>query len=174
MTEQPHGTRATYQAGCRCRPCCVANAAYAAEQRKQHEPGYVDAGPVAAHLAELRRRGMGVERIAMTSGVSDATIWRIVGGAPTVHRETAETLLEVPFRPSLGSVISSVQAWRYVRLLKKDGYDVDTIAAAAGLPRLRFGRTRARVRTVLRIVRFYRTHVEEPDAEEDDPAAAGA
>ena len=169
MTDQPHGTRARYQGdGCRCRPCCVANAAYAAEQRKQHEPGYVDAGPVAAHLADLRRRGMGVERIAMTSGVSDATIWRIVGGAPSVLRATAETLLEVPFRPSLGSIVSSVQAWRYVRLIQKDGYTLDAIKTAVGTPRLRFGRTRARARTVLRIIKFYRTHVEEPSNADAD------
>lgn len=158
-----HGTRAHYQTGCRCLPCCAANAAYAQQQRKAHAPGFVDAGPAAAHLAYLRARGMGVERIAMVSGVSERTIWHLATGTQTtVRRDTAEALLEVPVSPSLGALVDSVKAWRLVRLLRKEGYTDQTIAAAAGQKTLHFGRTRAPWRIVRAIARFYQTHVEEP------------
>lgn len=55
---RPHGSRSTYQGGCRCTPCRAANAAYeaiyrAAKLRRQLMPGAIVRAPDAARQLRL-------------------------------------------------------------------------------------------------------------------------
>lgn len=153
----PHGTRACYQAGCRRLECRSANAAY----RRAHAH-YVDAGPAAAHCARLRAEGMGVPRIAALAGVAEATVWALVTGTrTTLQQATSAAVLGVPCRPALGSMVSGRSVHRLIQRAILEGFSRRHLAAVCGVSRL--PRAGMRLRTALKIRRFYRLYVQGRD-----------
>lgn len=93
-----HGDRATYTFGrCRCQPCRQANSAYQRQiYRDRHRPdGHgsrtTDATEAAAHIAMLRRHGVGLEQIERISGIARSTIVAITNGHR--HRVRATTAI---------------------------------------------------------------------------------
>lgn len=105
-----HGTNARYHlgpdgddqpGGCRCDPCTDAYRAYQTDYNARTEPRLVPAGPVRAHLLELRQHNIGPKTIARVSGVSHGSLSRLlygdyVRGTPPsakVRPETARILL---------------------------------------------------------------------------------
>jgi hypothetical protein len=93
-----HGTPACYGSGCRCRRCVAAarssERARLAELRVLHgeEPCYhLSTVALAAHVAELRRRGWSLRRIGLAAGLNPET----VGRALRVGRTDARTVARV-------------------------------------------------------------------------------
>lgn len=84
-----HGSRQAYVLDwCRCRPCREANnaAERAREKAKafgRYESGRVDAQPVREHIVMLMGFGIGLKRIAVLAGVSNATLGKILYGDPS-------------------------------------------------------------------------------------------
>lgn len=77
--EVEHGTRQSYAAGCKCKACKGAEAAYRADRRKSPR-GYVAAGKVRTHIALLVDDGVSCREIARRSGVGYRTVSRIGRG----------------------------------------------------------------------------------------------
>lgn len=77
-----HGTRGSYQAGCRCRPCRRAEAAYRAQLRTKHRCGRPILGvcisPVDARrrVRQLKREGYTAARIATLAGTGRLQLTR--------------------------------------------------------------------------------------------------
>lgn len=95
-----HGARATYTFGrCRCQPCRQANSAYQRQAYRDrhrpdgHGPRTIDAGDTAAHIAMLRRHGVGLEQIERMSGIARSTIVAIATGQRRRIRATTATAL---------------------------------------------------------------------------------
>lgn len=120
-----HGTlsRRKYH-GCNCEPCLEYERAYKRNRHRQIGYGtwqpFVDAEPVRAHLRALGKQGLGWQRAAELSGLSMATVEKLLygrqGRQPTrrVRPETADAILAVRFSfdalapgaqiPALGTV----------------------------------------------------------------------
>ena len=86
-----HGTRAAYlQDGCRCHPCRLANRT--AQQARRRAIAYdrwhpfVEAEPIRAHIAQLVRTGISLNRIAELSSVSRSALHALVYGKPSAGR----------------------------------------------------------------------------------------
>jgi lambda repressor-like predicted transcriptional regulator len=74
-------------------------AAYARTMRRLKANGwdpFAPAEPIRAHVATLRKSGLGRRSIAAAAGVNESTIRRISSGAPRVYRRVAELILAVP------------------------------------------------------------------------------
>lgn len=91
----------SYRDGCRCADCRRA----ATVHKQLNEVAgriLVDAGPVVAHLAEAKRRGMRLADVAVQAGVPLPQIYRLSGGKHAkTRRTTAEKVLAVPLRCEL-------------------------------------------------------------------------
>jgi hypothetical protein len=158
-----HGTRASYVADrCRCASCRKANLQHARARSRAVAYGvwqpYADAAPVREHLHELRRAGLGVERIIALSGVGSGTVRQLLyasahsGGPPTRLRTgTARKLLALrPERdvPADGSLCDASSTAERLRELLADGWSLAHLARLLGTDakRLRATISRHRVR----------------------------
>lgn len=104
-----HGTAYGYQLGCRARSECPADttctdAMLEAERVRRRTAGIpakelVDAGPVRAHVQDLRAAGMTVDRVADAADVPRATIKALLFsrgvGRPPVETLLAERAVQV-------------------------------------------------------------------------------
>ncbi|MEZ0090042.1 hypothetical protein [Streptacidiphilus sp. EB129] len=127
-----HGTEARYKGnktrpGCRC-PVCTRMVGQRTEARRlrrlEGNPHKIPAGPVIAHLAELRAADMSWGQIANAAGTSPSTPREIyVEQFATVLRSTADRILAVRphSRPATG-FISSIGAMRRLRALYALGH----------------------------------------------------
>ena len=110
VARHQHGERTAYVLDkCRCRECRdAANAYYHATVRRDAygQGPFVDPEPVRAHLASLSAAGLGWKQVARLTGVSNATIGKLVLGvrrpdgthrppSSKVRKETAEKILSV-------------------------------------------------------------------------------
>lgn len=175
MTTRAHGERRTYQAGCRCLLCRAANSQRTASAR-QAAVALVLPDAARAHLERLRTMRVGLTRAAQLSGVSRRLLLAIRRAKPglRLRASTERRILEVPARPALHTVVSAVEFWRYVRLLRREGFADPEIAAVVGWTtgRLWTDHKRVRRKTYLRLMRFYRDRVSEhhDDQEGHTPA----
>lgn len=77
-----HARRATYQAGCRCLPCCAANARYQSEYRRRLRSGTpllgasVSGDGTAKRLRALFGEGYTQRQLAQLLGLSRMTLIR--------------------------------------------------------------------------------------------------
>jgi hypothetical protein len=162
----------TYQAGCHCAPCRSANASYSGRRRADWTaPTLVDAAPARAHLERLKVAGIGITHAEHLSRVS-ATLLRTVrsGRELQIRPGTMTRILAIPLKPPMNAIVSAVVTWRYVRLLRKEGFSDADIARAIGLrrPTLELHPKRVRLKTHIRILRLYRERVSEHTSEDHD------
>ncbi|HXG71317.1 MAG TPA: hypothetical protein VNJ04_11995 [Gemmatimonadaceae bacterium] len=161
LATEPHGARATYQAGCRCTPCRVANATYS----QAHQPAdWTTATQAQAHLRALMAQGVGIRRAADLSGLSCAHLQRIRNGQQaTVKRTTEQTVLAI--RPSLahGQRVNGYRTRHLLRALKGEWFTARAIACRLGLRgnRLRLHHPRVTVRNALKVRQLYQQVVAE-------------
>lgn len=109
-----HGTRVAYvKDRCRCRPCMDANTAASRRTNREQTFGrwqpYINAEPVRTHIADLRARGLGLNRIAELAATSRSHLHGLLGTStqPPARR----------VRPDTAARILAIHA------------DVDTVAA---------------------------------------------
>lgn len=168
-----HGTRTAYVLDkCRCRPCRDAAAAIERNRTRQiaygrHDVGRVDAGPVRERCFELGRQGIGIKRLAVLTGLSNATLGRLMYGAPRrgltprarVARETAEKIMAV--RPSLelmadGRPVPAVGTIRRLQALVYLGYSLNRLGAQLNVTRGHMGALMQREQVTARTARTVR------------------
>ncbi|MHA7145465.1 hypothetical protein ACX80U_12180 [Arthrobacter sp. TmT3-37] len=136
-----HGTRTAYILdACRCRPCRDAQAVTERVRSRQiaygrYDSGRVEAGPVREYCFELGRQGISIKRLRTLTGLSSATLGRLMYGVPSqglsprarVERETAEKIMAV--RPSLdlmapGHLVPAIGTVRRLQALVCLGYSI--------------------------------------------------
>lgn len=89
-----HGHRWAYAKGCRCEPCCEANAQYERDrQAGRIDVQLVDAGRARAHLQLLLARGAAQTALARAAGVNPKSIAAIASGAVSRIRPEREQLV---------------------------------------------------------------------------------
>lgn len=89
-----HGHRWAYAKGCRCDPCCDANADYErARQNGEIDVQLVDAGPAREHLRHLLARGAGQKPLARAAGINVKSIIAIAEGQVSRIRPEREQLV---------------------------------------------------------------------------------
>lgn len=125
-----HGTRSAYVKGCRCEDCTTANRRYA-KTHGMYGTDLIDAGPVRAHLAQLRAAGVGRRTIAAESGVALTVVSRLLGidtskPATRVRIDTAARLLAV--KPSAARVVEPLGARRRLQALTALGWSQHALA----------------------------------------------
>jgi hypothetical protein len=123
-----HGCRSTYQRGCRCGPCRLANATY------KREGPLVDATAARAHLKALAVCAVGLAQAARLSGLHVTVLRRIrLHTSASVRSSTAVRILAIPCRPALGARISAVEARRTIRALQRERYTTARIEGSLGV-----------------------------------------
>jgi len=183
-----HGTRTAYVLDkCRCRPCTDASAKdQAARTRLQaygrYDSGRVDAQPVREHITKLMDYGIGLKRIAVFAGVSNATLGKILYGDKTrnmpprarCEKHVADGVLAV--RPSLehlGKTVSvdSTGTCRRIQGLVAIGWSQSRIGERLGMSPGNFNRTikspRVQADTARRIKALYDELWNQPQTGED-------
>ena len=160
MTARAHGTRARYVwgpgpgqgHGCRCEACTAANRAHSRRRNRmilysQWEP-FVDAAPVHQHLQTLRAAGIGRRRIAKLSGLSQATVCRLLYGKPgqeppqRVRPRTAAAILAIQPQPDALAPSTPADATgtrRRLQALVTIGWSQGQLARRLGMTRSNFG-----------------------------------
>jgi hypothetical protein len=131
-----HGTRQNYQSGCKCTPCRVANASYAAHRAQTDTAGWVNPDDARAYLLTLQDKGVGYRQAAELSGVSASTIKAIRAGARTrILQSHHVAILSIPPYPAMGQRVSSKRAKHLLHSLQGEGFTLRDVAAKLGLRR---------------------------------------
>jgi hypothetical protein len=165
-----HGDYLAYVADkCRCFPCTEANRIRGAKQRRNKAYGretLVDAGPVRAHVEQLRNLGMSIETIERLSGASHCAVQALVYAThKKVWPVTAERILSIPLRPPAlkdqpgGRHMPSIGARRRIQALSAVGWSLTAIGRRAGIDKRTLiemaWRDQCTVATHLTIVKLY-------------------
>lgn len=171
-----HGTRTAYILDrCRCRECTEVNRAVEVKRKKQiafgrYDTGRIDSSPTRAHITMLGEQGVSLKRLASLTGVSTATLGKIIYGVPKDGRgpssgvlyETAEKILAV--KPTLqnrarGALADATGARRRVQALVAIGYSLSEVGRHLSILPSNFGWVRqgdqVSVRTVLAVIDLY-------------------
>jgi hypothetical protein len=185
-----HGSNARYVSGCRC-PACTA-AALAAQSRRTRLIAYgrwapfVDATPARAHIASLRRSGLGLRRIGVLAGVPFSTLIHLTcegqrrGVTRRIRPETERKILAVRPAPGLiadGAAADSTGGRRRLQALIAAGHTNAVLAERLGLTPSNFGSLMQRPRWTARhlrdVQRLYDDMWDKP-ADESTPRARTA
>ncbi|WPH57756.1 hypothetical protein [Mycobacterium phage WXIN] len=104
-------------------------------RRDGYRQGLVDAAPVVEHIAQLRKKGLGLERIAELACVDRRGLQRFVSGhAQRCYGLTAKKVLDVPIPAvphevaRLGARVDSIGTVRRIRALIAIGYSCTELA----------------------------------------------
>lgn len=187
----PHGTYARangspgYREPCGCGPCHAAARAYRKRCDVLRATGrslQVPAGPVIAHLRDLRAQGAGWNQIVRVSGRSESTLKALLAGRQQrVSRQVAADFLQLRAEqvltarrsvPALGSV-------RRLRALAAAGHSVRRLSVEVPLSAdvvgdLLEGRVeRVRAETAERVAAAYRRLAEVPGSSRRSVLRAG-
>jgi hypothetical protein len=153
-----HGTRGAYVHDmCRCRACTAANTAESNREYRERSFGrwepYVDAGPVRAHIRQLRRAGIGVVQIAKLAGLAPSTVRSVIYPRPgaqmpgdKVRPSTARKILAIQIEETNlaeRSLADATGTRRRLQSLVAAGFTVPWLAA-------RLGRTAPNLRRTMR------------------------
>jgi hypothetical protein len=169
-----HGTRASYQAGCRCLLCSAANARYEADRSALRARGIaavVSTIPARQHLLQLQQQHVGLDQASSLSGLSLRLLQRVRSGQQRAIRiETSRRILAIPHTPAPGTLVTAWQVKRWVRVLLGEGFTRRTLAHRLGLktPRLSLHTKHVTRRTEQQIARLYRRLTSE-DISDDPP-----
>lgn len=140
-TPPPHGERARYLRGCRCRDCLNAHYRYMSQYRLDRERGQkrrVDSTQAATRINELLATGWNQAQIATAAGTSRRSISYILSGtSPTISRNTERRILTIhpDQTPPPPGCVDPTGTIRRVRALAAIGYPIAHIADAAGMHR---------------------------------------
>ncbi|MBL8909852.1 MAG: hypothetical protein JNM17_04020 [Archangium sp.] len=132
----PHGSRSRYVKGCRCEPCTVANREYAKgryhAQKAGLANGLVKADDARAHLALLRRCGVGLRTVADVAGIGRSVLQRITRGL-RARADVVRRVLDVgPEAAGDGAYVPASRAWSAVGKLLNLGLTRGEIAQGIG------------------------------------------
>lgn len=151
-----HGTRTAYvKDECRCRDCMDANTAASHTASREQTFGrwqpYIDAAPVREHIADLRRSGVGLTRIAKLANTSLSHIRALVStdpsGQPTTVRvrpSTADRILAIEASAASsapGARVDATGTRRRLQALMAIGWPLQAIAAHLGRTAANLGRS---------------------------------
>lgn len=132
-----HGTRRSYQAGCRCVLCRAANADYVRSRRTDWLPDpteMVSAAPARAYLLTLRIQGVGYRQAATIARLDPGLIQDIRKGARTQIRAVTSTrILGIRPQLALGQRVTAWRTWRLLDSLKREGFSRADLARKLGL-----------------------------------------
>lgn len=158
----PHGVRLRYMAGCRCRPCRMANTNYETQRAKARKAGdwngLVDAKAAQQHIVKLGNAGVGRRMVAAASGVSDSSIMAIKNGTkPQIRARTSRKILAVNEScRGDATLISAKRLWRRINKLLYEGYTKTALAKMLGYSRaLQFDRKLVTVSNDARVEALY-------------------
>lgn len=162
--EKPHGVRLRYMAGCRCLPCRMANANYETARSKARRAGewngVVDAAEARQHILRLGRAGVGYKVLADSANVARSVVAKIRSGERTRARAmSVKRILAVTTAcRSDAALVSAAGTWRYIGLLREEGYTKAAIARMLGCKNaaLQIRKDRVTVRTAARVAALYR------------------
>jgi hypothetical protein len=145
---------------CRCRACTAANTAESNREYRERSFGrwepYVDAGPIRAHIRQLRRAGIGVIQVAKLAGLAPSTVRGVIyprPGAQTqgekVRPGTARKILAIQIEETNlaeRSLVDATGTRRRLQSLVAAGFTLPWLAA-------QLGRTAPNLRRSLRSTR---------------------
>lgn len=154
-----HGSRGTYQSGCRCLLCRLANARYRAPAPQPK----ADAIPAQAHLQQLETEQIGVRQASRLSGLSPSYLRKIRKGIlPMLPAKTVAAILAIPAVPAAGALVNAWQTKRLLRALKDEDFTPTTLAKRLQIPSLqRKTPKRVRQKTARRVAAFYKQQMSE-------------
>lgn len=144
-----HGSRTTFQNGCRCEECDLANRRYLKRYRVRVDsqgPLLADASEAAAHLRKIVRQGASFNRLGFISGIPARTLAQIANGThkrTTPERITKILKLQAYYRHDRGHPNESIPshgAIVRVRALFRVGYNTRSIADATKTSRATISR----------------------------------
>jgi hypothetical protein len=101
-----------------------------------------DATPVLEHVQRLIANGWLVRQIADASGVSMSAVRYVLYGQPTISRERARAILNIPIGPPPANpnIVDATGTVRRLRALACLGHTLDNVGAETGISRWRLGR----------------------------------
>lgn len=146
MTTAVHTpSRNCHLQGCPSPECAQASYRYMSALRLDHSRGIRrlrDAAPVLEHVQRLTANGWIVRQIAEASGVSMSAIRYVLDGQPTMSRDRARAILNIPIGPPPAdpTIVDATGTVRRLRALACLGHTLDSIGAETGLSRWRLGR----------------------------------
>lgn len=163
-----HGLRRTYDLGCRCLKCKLANHEYSRERRLRPCRTAILLRSI-AHVKRLQRLGFGDRQIADLAGVSRSTVILIRAGrtrsgrTPWVKYPTYKRLLEVRPEPTLladGALIDPAPVREIIDYFKSEGWTERDVCERMGYkgPAVQLGRKGIRLKTFARWIRFVDRH----------------
>jgi AraC-like DNA-binding protein len=138
-------SRNCYLQGCDSPECEQANYRYMSALRLDHSRGIRrlrDATPVLEHVQRLTANGWIVRQISEASGVSMSAIRYVLDGQPTISRDRAHAILNIPIGPPPAdpNVTDVTGTVRRLRALACLGHTLDSIGAEINISRWRLGR----------------------------------
>ena len=146
MTTAVHTpSRSCHLQGCDSDECAQANYRYMAALRLDHHRGIRrlrDAAPILEHIQRLLANDWTVRQIAATSGVSMSAIRYVLYGQPTISRNRASAILNIPIGPAPtdATIVDATGTVRRLRALACLGHTLDSIGAEINISRWRLGR----------------------------------
>jgi hypothetical protein len=157
-----HGTRSSYDRGCRCDQCRAANAAHARQRRLDRKtgPGMIPPDAVREHLLALAAKGVGARSVADALDISMRTIHCIRHGKrKLVRAKLARKILDADESVRAdGSYVDCKPTRELIHDLRERGWSETQLATWMGYKkRLKFlYRSRIRALTASRVERLYR------------------
>jgi hypothetical protein len=134
----PHGVRARYSVGCRCRDCRRANCEYEKERNYKRQTGdwngRVDATRAREHLKALSRQGVGRHAVEDVTGIACTILYGIISGdRKRVSARNERKILAVDLQCSKdGAYIDARPTWLLLDRLFDSGYTKTQLAAWLG------------------------------------------
>jgi len=145
VTTDHEPSRNCHLQGCDSPECALANYRYMGALRLDHSRGIRrlrDAAPVLEHVQRLTANGWLVRQIADASGVSMSAVRYVIYGQPTISRERARAILNIPIGPPPAdpNIVDATGTVRRLRALACLGHTLDNVGAETGISRWRLGR----------------------------------
>lgn len=166
---RPHGTRARYQAGCRCLACRIeiARLVLASKRRRRNGSfnGLVPIRPAQKHLRKLSRAGVGTRAVSDSTGIHRWKLETIKAGRQKYLRAEHERKILSVTKDLLadGAQISANETWMLVdRLMRYEGFRQTDLASEIPINKSTLSQRRKRITALnaLRVKQFYRRTME--------------
>lgn len=137
---KPHGTKASYQRGCRCLPCRLAPARYQREyvaRKKRGEMLLISPDETRERLLQLRKQGLGRRRVSELTGISERTLFMIIKGrCKTIHQNTARKVALVNRNAAAQGInVAAQPTIKRLNTLKREGFTSAELGRRFGLKR---------------------------------------
>ncbi|MGW0579945.1 hypothetical protein ACWD25_29155 [Streptomyces sp. NPDC002920] len=138
-------SRSCHIQGCDRPECALASYRYMSALRLDHSRGIRrlrGAAPVLDHIQRLMANEWLVRQIADASGVSESAIRYVLYGQPTISRDRARAILNIPIGPPPAdlTVTAATGTIRRLRALACLGHTLDSIGGEINISRWRLGR----------------------------------